>query len=138
MKHMPGPHQTEDVTPSFHEENLLHSVLDLFGAGTETTSTTLRWALLYMALHPDIQARVQEEIDSVIGQSRLPALEDRDRMPYTNAVIHEVQRFSNIVPLNVPRVATKDTTLAGFFLPKRFLASIFPWTGGSRVLPTPP
>ncbi|XP_044277293.1 cytochrome P450 2J2-like isoform X1 [Varanus komodoensis] len=108
----------EDAAPSFHEENLLQCALDLFSAGTETTSATLRWALLYMALHPDIQAKVQAEIDSVIGQSRQVALEDRDRMPYTNAVIHEVQRISNIVPLNVPRMATRDTTLAGFFLPK--------------------
>uniref|UniRef100_A0A8D2Q5V9 Cytochrome P450 2J2-like n=1 Tax=Varanus komodoensis TaxID=61221 RepID=A0A8D2Q5V9_VARKO len=110
--------EMEDAAPSFHEEGLLHCALDLFFAGTETTSATLRWALLYMALHPDIQARVQEEIDTVIGQSRQAALEDRDRLPYTNAVIHEVQRISNIVPLNVPRVATRDTTLAGFFLPK--------------------
>ncbi|XP_044278232.1 cytochrome P450 2J2-like, partial [Varanus komodoensis] len=108
----------EDAAPSFHEENLLQSALDLFAAGTETTSATVRWALLYMALHPDIQAKVQAEIDSVIGQSRQPAVEDRDRMPYTNAVIHEVQRIGNIVPLNVPRMATRDTTLAGFFLPK--------------------
>uniref|UniRef100_A0A8D2Q5H7 Cytochrome P450 2J2 n=2 Tax=Varanus komodoensis TaxID=61221 RepID=A0A8D2Q5H7_VARKO len=108
----------EDAAPTFHEEGLLHCALDLFGAGTETTSATLRWALLYMALHPDIQAKVQAEIDSVTGQSRQAALEDRDRLPYTNAVIHEVQRFSNIVPLNVPRMATRDTTVAGFFLPK--------------------
>ncbi|KAF7235654.1 Cytochrome P450 2J2 [Varanus komodoensis] len=108
----------EDAAPSFHEENLLHCALDLFSAGTETTSATLRWALLYMALHPDIQAKVQAEIDSVIGQSRQPATEDRDRMPYTNAVIHEVQRISNILPLNVPRMTTRDTNVAGFCLPK--------------------
>uniref|UniRef100_A0A8D2LFE1 CP2J2 protein n=1 Tax=Varanus komodoensis TaxID=61221 RepID=A0A8D2LFE1_VARKO len=47
----------EDAAPSFHEEGLLHCALDLFFAGTETTSATLRWALLYMALHPDIQGR---------------------------------------------------------------------------------
>ncbi|KAF7235622.1 Cytochrome P450 2J2 [Varanus komodoensis] len=108
----------EDAAPSFHEENLLQSALDLFVAGIETTSATLRWALLYMVLHPDIQARVQAEIDSVIGQSRQPAAEDRDRMPYTNAVIHEVQRISNILAINVHRMTTKDTTLAGFHLPK--------------------
>ncbi|XP_034978025.1 cytochrome P450 2J2 isoform X1 [Zootoca vivipara] len=107
-----------DAAPSFHEENLLHSTLDLFFAGTETTSTTLRWALLYMAIYPEIQARVQAEIDSVIGQSRQPAMDDRDSMPYTNAVVHEVQRISNIIPLNVPRMTTKDTTLAGFHVPK--------------------
>nr|XP_006113282.3 cytochrome P450 2J2-like isoform X1 [Pelodiscus sinensis] len=107
-----------DADPSFHEENLLFSTLDLFFAGTETTSTTIRWALLYMATNPEIQKRVQVEIDTVIGQSRQPALGDRDNMPYTNAVIHEVQRISNIVPLNVPRMATRDKTLAGYQLPK--------------------
>ncbi|XP_065594159.1 cytochrome P450 2J2-like isoform X2 [Cyrtonyx montezumae] len=102
----------------FCEENLVACTLDLFFAGTETTSTTLRWALLFMAMYPEIQARVQAEIDAVIGQSRQPALEDRKSMPYTNAVIHEVQRKGNIVPFNMPRQAWKDTVLAGFHLPK--------------------
>ncbi|XP_071421568.1 cytochrome P450 2J2-like [Pithys albifrons albifrons] len=103
---------------TFQEEHLIACTLDLFFAGTETTSSTLRWALLFMALHPEIQARVQAEIDAVIGQARQPVLEDRNNMPYTNAVIHEVQRKANIVPFNVPRVAVKDTTVDGFFIPK--------------------
>ncbi|XP_042748317.1 cytochrome P450 2J2-like [Lagopus leucura] len=102
----------------FCEDNLVACTLDLLFAGTETTSTTIRWALLYMAVYPEIQARVQAEIDAVIGQTRQPALEDRNNMPYTNAVIHEVQRKSNIVPFNVPREAVKDTILAGFRVPK--------------------
>ncbi|NXI74151.1 CP2J2 protein, partial [Anseranas semipalmata] len=103
---------------NLHEENLVACTLDLLFAGTETTSTTIRWALLYMAMYPEIQARVQAEIDAVIGQSRQPALEDRNNMPYTNAVIHEVQRKSSIIPFNVPRLTTKDTVLAGFCIPK--------------------
>ncbi|XP_039236539.1 cytochrome P450 2J2-like isoform X3 [Pipra filicauda] len=103
---------------TFREEHLITCSLDLMFAGTETTSTTLRWALLFMALHPEIQARVQAEIDAVIGQARQPVLEDRNNMPYTNAVIHEVQRKANIVPFNVPRMAAKDTILDGFFIPK--------------------
>uniref|UniRef100_A0A803XX44 Uncharacterized protein n=1 Tax=Meleagris gallopavo TaxID=9103 RepID=A0A803XX44_MELGA len=63
-------------------------------------------------------ARVQAEIDAVIGQCRQPALEDRNNMPYTNAVIHEVQRKGNITPFSLPREAKKDTVLAGFHLPK--------------------
>uniref|UniRef100_A0A669PF52 Cytochrome P450 family 2 subfamily J member 2 n=1 Tax=Phasianus colchicus TaxID=9054 RepID=A0A669PF52_PHACC len=102
----------------FCEDNLVACTLDLFFAGTETTSTTIRWALLFMAIYPDIQARVQAEIDAVIGQTRQPALEDRNKMPYTNAVIHEVQRKGNIIPFNVPREAMKDTVLAGFRVPK--------------------
>ncbi|NWI93343.1 CP2J2 protein, partial [Pitta sordida] len=103
---------------TFQEEHLVACALDLLFAGTETTSSTLRWALLFMAVHPDIQARVQAEIDAIIGRARQPGLEDRNNMPYTNAVIHEVQRKANIIPFNVPRMASKDAILDGFFIPK--------------------
>ncbi|XP_039591017.1 cytochrome P450 2J6-like isoform X1 [Polypterus senegalus] len=108
----------KDESAGFNEENLCCCTMDLFGAGTETTATTLRWALLYMAKYPHIQQKVQEEIDQVIGPSRVPSMEDRINMPYTYAVIHEVQRAGNVVPVSPPRMASKDTTLAGYSIPK--------------------
>nr|KAF6381619.1 cytochrome P450 family 2 subfamily J member 2 [Pipistrellus kuhlii] len=110
-------HKGDDAS-SFIEENLIYSTVDLFFAGTETTSTTLRWGLLYMALNPEIQEKVQAEIDRVIGQSKQPSTDARELMPYTNAVIHEVQRMGNIIPLNVPREVNNATTMAGYHLPK--------------------
>uniref|UniRef100_A0A673AJR5 Cytochrome P450, family 2, subfamily AE, polypeptide 1 n=1 Tax=Sphaeramia orbicularis TaxID=375764 RepID=A0A673AJR5_9TELE len=103
---------------TFDEECLIMSVLDLFGAGSETTSTTLRWAFLFMVKYPEIQERVQAEIDSVIGQSRPPSVDDRADLPYTDAVIHEIQRMGNIVPLNLPHVTNRDVHLRGYTIPK--------------------
>nr|XP_004557314.1 cytochrome P450 2J2 [Maylandia zebra] len=107
-----------DPQAGFNLETLSLSSLDLLEAGTETTATTLRWALVVMLTYPEIQEKVQAEIDRVIGQSRLPTLADRPNLPYTDAVVHEVQRFGNIAPLGFPRRATKDTTLGGYFIPK--------------------
>ncbi|XP_069050331.1 cytochrome P450 2J2-like isoform X1 [Lepisosteus oculatus] len=112
------PPNKEDTEAGFHEKNLVLCTLDLFIAGTETTSTSLRWALLYMIKHPEIQKKVQAEIESVLGQGRQPSMTNKPNMSYTDAVIHEIQRISNIVPLNAPRMTTKDTTLGGYFLPK--------------------
>ncbi|XP_028711581.1 cytochrome P450 2J3-like isoform X3 [Peromyscus leucopus] len=124
----------DKTTKSFNEGNLICSTLDLFLAGTETTSTILRWALLYMAINPEVQEKVQAEIDRVIGQEKQPSLADRDSMPYTNAVVHEVLRMGNIIPLNVPREVTVDTTLAGFHLPKESeLAPENNWPGLSSL-----
>uniref|UniRef100_A0A667WJB9 Cytochrome P450, family 2, subfamily N, polypeptide 13 n=1 Tax=Myripristis murdjan TaxID=586833 RepID=A0A667WJB9_9TELE len=102
----------------FSEANLALCSLDLFVAGTETTSTTLLWALTFLIKNPDVQEKVQAEIDRVIGQTRQPTMADRPNMPYTDAVIHEIQRMGNIVPLNGLRMAAKDTTLGGYFIPK--------------------
>ena len=103
---------------SFNDENLLMVVRDLFGAGMLTTSTTLSWALMLMILHPDVQRRVQQEIDEVIGQVRHPEMADQAHMPYTNAVIHEVQRFGDIVPVNLPRITSHDIEVQDFLIPK--------------------
>ncbi|XP_056671014.1 cytochrome P450 2J4-like isoform X2 [Monodelphis domestica] len=107
-----------NISSNLKENNLVSCTLDLFFAGTESTSTTLRWALLYMAFYPEIQGKIQAEIDRVVGQSRQPTMADRENMPYTNAAVHEVQRMGNIIPLNPPRVATVDTTVAGYHMPK--------------------
>ncbi|GAA6222353.1 cytochrome P450 2J2-like [Lates japonicus] len=108
----------EDPQAGFNIETLLICTLDLIEAGTESSATTLRWALVYMMHYPEIQKKVQEEIDRVIGQSRQPTIADRPNMPYTDAVIHEIQRMGNIVPMGFPKMASKDTTLGGYFIPK--------------------
>lgn len=167
----------------FHNENLIAVVRNLFSAGMETTSTTLRWGLLLMMKYPEIQSKwklrnqqlpshrvtlnvtspwtgldkkwilhtpiflaeerdiwviylymtpipftekVQEEIEQVIG-SNPPRIEHRSQMPYTDAVVHEIQRFANILPLNLPHETTEDVTLKGYFIPKvRCLPHSFP------------
>ncbi|XP_073693253.1 cytochrome P450 2K1-like isoform X2 [Garra rufa] len=101
----------------FYHENLLMTVGNLFVAGTDTTGTTLRWGLMLMAKYPHIQDRVQEEIDRIIG-GRQPVVEDRKKLPYTDAVIHETQRMANIVPMNLPHITSCDVTFNGYFIKK--------------------
>ncbi|XP_069442246.1 cytochrome P450 2D14-like isoform X2 [Ovis canadensis] len=103
---------------SFSDENLRLVVTDLFSAGMVTTSTTLAWALLLMILHPDVQRRVQQEVDEVIGKVRRPEMGDQALMPFTVAVVHEVQRFADITPLGVPHMTSRDIEVQGFHMPK--------------------
>ncbi|XP_013040012.3 cytochrome P450 2K1-like [Anser cygnoides] len=101
----------------FHNDNLLSLVSNLFTAGLETISSTLNWSLLLMLKYPEIQRKVQEEIEQVIG-SNPPRIEHRTQMPYTDAVIHEVQRFASILPLDLPHETTTDVILKDYFIPK--------------------
>nr|XP_060639615.1 cytochrome P450 2G1-like [Anolis sagrei ordinatus] len=112
--------EKEKGNPSteFTMDNLVLTVLNLFTAGTETISSTLRYALLLMMKYPEVEAKVHQEIDSVVGANRTPAVKDRMNMPYTNAVIHEIQRVVDILPLGVLRKVTEDTEFRGYLLPK--------------------
>ncbi|XP_042658506.1 cytochrome P450 2C5-like [Tyto alba] len=102
----------------YSSENLVMSVFEIFGAGTMTTSNALVFFFLILAKHPHIQAKVQEEIDTVVGTGRAPSTEDKLRMPYTNAVIHELQRFHKTRIENFPRMMTQDVVFRGYTIPK--------------------
>ncbi|XP_077084603.1 vitamin D 25-hydroxylase [Siphateles boraxobius] len=106
-----------DKTTSFSQDNLIFSVGELIIAGTETTTNCLRWAMLYMALYPRIQEKVQMEIDCVLN-GRPPALEDKQRMPYVEAVLHEILRLCNVVPLGIFRATSQDAVVRGYTIPK--------------------
>ncbi|XP_039638088.1 cytochrome P450 2K1-like [Perca fluviatilis] len=100
----------------FHDENLMITVQNLFSAGTDTTGTTLRWGLLFMAKYPKIQDQVQEEVSREIG-SRQVQVEHRKNLHFTNAVIHETQRLASINPL-LPHKTTQDVTFQGYVIKK--------------------
>lgn len=78
-------------------------VLGFYGAGTETVRNSVEWLLLTAAVYQDAQRRAQNEIDSVIGQSRPPVYSDHKNMPYTDAFIFELLRWKTIIPINPPR-----------------------------------
>ncbi|XFG14644.1 hypothetical protein AB1E19_018268 [Capra hircus] len=123
----------------FTLENLTTTVFDLFGAGTETTSTTLRYGLLLLLKHPEVTAKVQEEIDHVIGRHRSPCMQDRSHMPYTDAVVHEIQRYIDLLPSSLPHMVTHDIEFRNYIIPKGtgVLVSLSSVLYDDKVFPNP-
>ncbi|XP_078002367.1 cytochrome P450 2S1 [Phascolarctos cinereus] len=136
--------QEEKASGSDHTDFLLTAVNLLFG-GTATVGATLKYAFLLLLKYPEVQDgeteehkvkqlaqghtanRIQEELGQELGWERAPSLVDRGRLPYTDAFLHEVQRFLALLPMGVPRALTKPTSFRGYDLPQGI--EVFPLLG---------
>ncbi|XP_053151340.1 cytochrome P450 1A1-like isoform X2 [Hemicordylus capensis] len=98
-------------------EKIIITVNDIFGAGFGTVSSCLQWMFLYLISNPEIQTKIQEEIDGKIGL-KPPRFGDRKDLHYTEAFISEIFRHTSFIPFTIPHCTTKDTTLNGYFIPQ--------------------
>ncbi|CAI9177910.1 unnamed protein product [Rangifer tarandus platyrhynchus] len=102
----------------FTMDNLITTLWNMLTAGIETTSITLRYGLLLLLKYPKVTAKVQEEINRVVGRNQSPCMQDRSRMPYTDAVIQEIQRYIDLIHNNLPHGAVQDIKFREYLIPK--------------------
>ncbi|XP_053315751.1 cytochrome P450 1B1 [Spea bombifrons] len=104
------------------------TVTDIFGASQDTLSTALQWLIFFLIRYPDIQRKMQDEVDKVIGRDRLPCVEDQQNLPYVMAFLYELMRFSSFVPVTIPHATTTDTHLMGYHIPKDTVVFVNQWS----------
>ena len=126
LKHLKG-HEGE-----LGEARVRNGLGEILLAGTTTTTITFTILLNILLQNPTIQKRIQDEIDSVIGDQRQPELRDKDQMPYSRATIFEALRYSSILPLGLPHCTTADTHIGGVSIPKNTQVLMSLWSLHSR------
>ncbi|XP_075740978.1 cytochrome P450 2L1-like isoform X2 [Rhipicephalus microplus] len=110
--------ENKTTNSHFNLNHLEGNAINLYGAATNTVRTTILWTLYIAASDPDgMQARVQREIDAVIGRNKPIEWEDRRRLPYTMAAVLETLRWRTTAPMGVHRIAMSDTEVCGYHVP---------------------
>ena len=97
---------------------MIYLIGDLLFGGTETITNTLTWSIIYLLHYPDVMRKVQEEIDKVLGRNGIPSMMDKQKMPYVEATVMEIQRMADVAPLAVPHSGLEDVELRGYTIPK--------------------
>ncbi|XP_063917295.1 cytochrome P450 306a1-like isoform X4 [Zophobas morio] len=91
----------------YNLDQLMHLLFDVFTGSTETTLSSLKWTILYLAQYQDVQDKVRKEVIEVLHGKTLE-MSDVPKLPYTQAVLTEISRIRTIVPLGFPHYADED------------------------------
>ncbi|XP_054289551.1 methyl farnesoate epoxidase-like [Macrosteles quadrilineatus] len=110
--------QKKKPESSFTEKQLMMLLMDMFMAGSETTSNTLAFAIFFLLKNPRVQEIAHRELKSVIEPGKLPSLKDRSSLTYIEAIVMETQRLGNVAPITPPHRAKRRTLLNGYCIPE--------------------
>ncbi|KAE8690056.1 Cytochrome P450 76A1 [Hibiscus syriacus] len=110
--------------------NVIIIILEMFFAGSETTSSTIEWAMAELLRNPESMAKAKQELNRVIGAERKVDESDTDNLPYLQAVIKETLRLHSALPLLLPRNAMQETKYMGYFIPKGTQIFVNAWAIG--------
>nr|AHG55084.1 cytochrome P450 [Tetranychus cinnabarinus] len=119
------PKRKDDL---FNDMILRRNVISFFVAGSETVTSTLTWTIMYLVKYPQYQEKIRSEIKEAIGTEKRPDFSDRQRMPFTQAFLYEVQRIESVVAINLIRRAYQDTKIGPYNVPKDSLVFFNFWS----------
>ncbi|KAJ9131525.1 hypothetical protein P3X46_035180 [Hevea brasiliensis] len=102
-------------------------LLNMFTAGTDTSASTVEWAIAELIRHPRILAKVQQELDSVIGRERLVTESGLAQLTYLQALVKEAFRLHPATPLSLPRIAANSCEINGYHIPKNSTLLVNIW-----------
>ncbi|KAI4091485.1 MAG: hypothetical protein LQ344_004085 [Seirophora lacunosa] len=110
--------QADGVAPTKDEEEAIKwTAVSLYAAGSDSTVAIMQSVILALLLHPSVVLRAQEEIDRVIGPSRLPTFSDRASLPYIDGIVKEAWRWNPVGPMGLTHKSTEDIAYAGYLIP---------------------
>ncbi|MFS7919806.1 putative geraniol 8-hydroxylase [Helianthus anomalus] len=102
----------------------------MFVGGTDTTSTTVEWAMTELLRNPDVMAKCKEELKHVIGKGKNIKDHDLSRLPYLLCIVNETLRLHPPVPLLIPRNVENPVKLCGYIIPKDTQVLVNAWAIG--------
>lgn len=105
-------------------------LFDFIIAGSDTTSVSIEWAIAELLHYPQYMRRAQEELDAVVGRSRLVDESDIKNLPFLQACVKELFRLHPAAPLGIPHFNLEDATLAGYDIPARTTVMLNLWAIG--------
>nr|QLM00676.1 geraniol 10-hydroxylase [Bacopa monnieri] len=108
-------------------KHIEHLCLDLFIAGTDTTSVTVEWAMAELLKNPDVMKKAKAELDDVIGKGKVIDESDLSHLPYLRSIVKETLRLHAPVPFLVPRRVGEDIEVCGYIVPKNSQVFVNAW-----------
>ncbi|CAN0879734.1 3,9-dihydroxypterocarpan 6A-monooxygenase [Linum grandiflorum] len=109
-------YEDENAEIKLTRENIKAFIMNIFGAGTDASSTLIEWGLLELIKHPSTMNKARQEIDSVVGRNRLIQESDIQNLPYLQAILKELLRLHPTGAL-VVRESSEECTVAGYTIP---------------------
>ncbi|XP_052210399.1 geraniol 8-hydroxylase-like [Diospyros lotus] len=112
----------------FDRRNINILLSDLFIGGTDTTSTTIEWAMTELLRNPTIMAKAKTELALTIGSKRSIQEQDLPKLPYLDAIIKETMRLHPTAPLLLPHRAETEVEVCGYTIPKHTQILVNAWS----------
>ncbi|XP_050226890.1 geraniol 8-hydroxylase-like [Mercurialis annua] len=116
-----------DDMEQMDRNRIKHLFVDLFAAGTDTTSSTLEWAMTELICNPKILSKAREEIEQTIGKGKFLEESDIPQLLYLQAILKETLRLHPPTPLLLPRTTLADVEINGFTVPKDAQVFVNAW-----------
>jgi len=103
------------------DDALMANCVDTFGGGSDSSANTISWTIAYLIKYPEIQKKLQQEVDKYLPKTKIPTLDDVPNLPYLNATIQEVMRIMPEIPLSIPHRTTAPAMLGGYDIPENVM-----------------